>query len=369
MAKKLNKSGKRLVKKKGSDGRVRAYWTGRKQEAKSLKSQGPEGEKPGFLRRHGGKLLAGAALLGVAAMNRHKIAGAVGGARLGHAMSKSGGGGLAERAHAAFSGAKAGYMTHKGMDRADGIMGRMAFRGAGAVDQAHGMLGKARGALADRANQYRTGHGGALAGHMSNVLGGMALSHLGAKFGQTAGTALGSMAGPGGAAVGGMLGGHVGEWLANRHGAGHVQRAAQHIQERVQGNHVPNQAAVPINFGASSRPAPHAGPHAAMTPAAHRPAAPAPSATPHQAASHMAHTAPASQSRSFAQPVVGAGPMAHTAAPAQHLQSSRAAQQHMANATRDRERAEKAAHKERADTERARERAHRQMTGKRWWQR
>lgn len=302
MAKKLNKSGKRLVKKKGSDGRVRAYWTGRKKEdAKSLKSQGPEGEKPGFLRRHGGKLLAGAALLGVAAMNRHKIAGAVGGARLGHAMSKSGGGGLAERAHAAFSGAKAGYMTHKGMDRADGIMGRMAFRGAGAIDQAHSAVGH-------RLEQYRTQHGGALAGHMANQLGGMALSHLGARFGQTAGTALGSLAGPGGAAVGGLLGSHIGGWLADRHGSGHIQRAAQYVKERIQGNHVPNQQAVPVNFGSSplglpsGRPhtaVPHAGPQAALTPAAHTPASPPRNATPQQAADHAAYTAPASQTRSF----------------------------------------------------------------------
>ena len=315
MAKKLNKSGKKLVKQRGKDGRVRAYWVGRNEKPKSLKSQGPEGEKPGFLRRHGGKLLAGAALLGVAAMNRHKIAGAVGGARLGHGMAKEGGAGLAGRAHAAFQGAKAGYVTHEGMDRADGILGRMAFRGAGAVDHGLSLAGRARGALADRAQQYRTGHGGALAGHMTNVLGGMALSHLGARFGQTAGTALGSLAGPGGAAVGGMLGGHVGEWLANRHGAKHVQGAAQHVQERVQGNHVPNQQAVPVNFGSlpsparpsplgapSSRPhtaVPHAGPHASMTPAPHRPASPPRSATPHQAASHAAHTAPASQTRSF----------------------------------------------------------------------
>lgn len=335
MAKKLNKSGKKLVRQRGKDGRVRAYWVGRNEKPKSLRSQGP-GEEPGFLRKHGGKLLAGAALLGVAAMNRRKLPGALGG----HAQVWK------------------GSVAHQG-----------APAGAAPASKLSGLAHAAFGHAKDAVMAYRTQHGGGLAGHMSNVLGGMALSHLGAKFGQTAGTALGSMAGPGGAAVGGMLGGHVGEWLANRHGAGHVQRAAQHIQERVQGNYVPNQAAVPINFGASSRPAPHAGPHAAMTPAAHRPAAPAPSATPHQAASHMAHTAPASQSRSFAQPVVGAGPMAHTAAPAQHLQSSRAAQQHMANATRDRERAEKAARKERADTERARERAHRQMTGKRWWQR
>lgn len=315
MAKKLNKSGKKLVKQRGKDGRVRAYWVGRNEKPKSLKSQGPEGEKKGFLRRHGGKLLAGAALLGVAAMNRHKIAGAVGGARLGHGMAKEGGAGLAGRAHAAFQGAKAGYMNHKGMDRADGIMGRMAFRGAGAVDHGLSLAGRARASLGDRANQYRTGHGGALAGHMTNVLGGMALSHLGARFGQTAGTALGSLAGPGGAAVGGMLGGHVGEWLANRHGSKHVQGAAQRVQERVQGNHVPNQQAVPVNFGSLPSPTrpsplgaptrapnagvPHAGPHASMTPAPHRPARPPANATPHQAANHAAHTAPASRTRGF----------------------------------------------------------------------
>jgi hypothetical protein len=189
-----------------------------------------------------------------------------------------------------------------------------------------------------------------------------------------------------------MLGGHVGEWLANRHGAAHVQRAAQHVQERIQGNYVPNKQAVPINFGSLPGPnhasplgAPSSRPHTAvsrpsaqqahasamhtarrdsahldhlehmlgLTPAAHAPAAPSRSATPHQAASHAAHTAPASQTRSFSQP----------------LQSTRADAQHMANAMRDRERAESSARKERADTERARERAHRQMTGKRWWQR
>lgn len=388
MARSLNKSGKKLVKKKGKDGRVRAYWMGHKDEKKGgkLNSANPDGERPGFLRRHGGKLLAGAALLGVAALNRHKIAGAVGGARLGHGMASAGGAGLAGKAHAAFQGAKAGYRNHQGMDRADGMMGRMAFRGAGAIDQAHAAMGH-------RLQQYRSGHGGALMGHMTNVVGGMALSHLGAKFGQTAGTAIGSLAGPGGAAVGGWLGGHAGEWLANRHGAQHVQRAAGAVQERVQGNHVPNQQAVPVNFGSGASHAsplglPSGRPHTAvpqvanraqpnhalaaahrdsadldhlertlgLTPHAHTPSAPPRNATPHQAASHAAHTAPASQTRSFSNP----------AAP---LQSSRTNQQHMANAMRDRQNAERSAARAQADDQKARERAHRMMTGKRWWQR
>ena len=308
MARKLNKSGKQLKKIRGKDGRVRAYWTGKKKE---LHNEGP-GQKPGFLARHGGKLIAGAALVAGALAARHK-------------MGQAG----VWKGSIANQGAKTGI--------------------------GHSLMARAKDAVMN----YRRGHGGALIGHLTNMAGGAALSHMGARFGQTAGTAIGSMLGPGGAAIGGFLGGHAGEFLANRHGAQHLSRLASGIQQRIQGNHVPNQRAIPVDFG---------GPHRFMTPAPSgtntaRP--PNPAANPHAAASHAAHTHPASQARSFAQPVpahhpvIGAGPMQHTnhAAPAP-LQGGKAERQAYANAQRQ----------EREEAK-ARERAYRMMTGKRWWQR
>ena len=249
MARKLNKSGKQLKKIRGKDGRVRAYWTGKKKE---LHNEGP-GQKPGFLARHGGKLIAGAALVAGALAARHK-------------MGQAG----VWKGSIANQGAKTGI--------------------------GHSLMARAKDAVMN----YRRGHGGALIGHLTNMAGGAALSHMGAHFGQTAGTAIGSMLGPGGAAIGGFLGGHAGEWLANRHGSGHVARLASGIQQRIQGNHVPNQQAIPVDFG---------GPHRSMTPApagTHTARPPNPAANPHAAASHAAHTHPASQPRAFANPTVSA---------------------------------------------------------------
>jgi len=247
---KLNRSGKQLKKIRGKDGRVRAYWTGKGK--KELNNEGP-GHKPGFLARHGGKLLAGAALLGAAAL-MHK--------RMGQASVWKG-----------------------------SVANQSAKPGAG-----HALMARAKAAIVG----YKQGHGGALMGHLTQMAGGAALSHMGARFGQTAGTAIGSLLGPGGAAIGGFLGGHAGEFLANRHGASHVARLADYIQTRIQGNHVPNKAAVPVNFG---------GAHSQLTPPPGNTSvsrAPNPASNPHAAASHAAHTHPASQPRSFPNPTVSA---------------------------------------------------------------
>lgn len=303
---KLNKSGKRLKKIRGKDGRIRAYWTGRNK--KELHNDNM-GERPGFLARHGGKLLAGAALVGGALMARKRL-------------------GLGQ------AGVWKGSVAHQNRQVKPGL--------------AHNLMSRAK----DSVMAYRQGHAGALANHLTQMAGGAALSHLGARFGQTAGTAIGSMLGPGGAAIGGFLGGHAGEFLANRHGSGHVSRLASGIAARIQGNHVPNKPAVPVSFG---------GPHGHMTPPpgnSHALPAPSPAVSAHAAASHAAHTHPASQPRSFTQPVIGAGPMQHTNEARAPLQGGRAERQAMANAQRQ----EREEHK-------ARERAHRLMTGKRWWQR
>jgi hypothetical protein len=253
MVKRLNKSGKQLKKIRGKDGRVRAYWIGKKKE---LHNEGPD--RPGFLARHGGKLLAGAALAGGALLARKRLG-------LGQA--------------GVWKGSVANQTPQSGAKSGPG----------------HSLMARAKDAITG----YRQNHGGGLAGHLTSVAGGMALSHLGGRGGQAVGTALGGLLGPGGAAIGGMIGGHAGEWLASRHGSGHVARLAEAVGSRVQGNYVPNKQAVPVSFG---------GPHRAATPPAiNTRALPAPSAAnPHAAASHAAHTHPASQPRSFQNPTVSA---------------------------------------------------------------
>lgn len=254
MVKRLNKSGKQLKKIRGKDGRVRAYWIGKKKE---LHNEGPD--RPGFLARHGGRLLAGAALAGGALLARKRLG-------LGQA--------------GVWKGSVANQTPQSGAKSGPG----------------HSLMARAKDAITG----YRQNHGGGLAGHLTSVAGGMALSHLGGRGGQAVGTALGGLLGPGGAAIGGMIGGHAGEWLASRHGSGHVARLAEAVGSRVQGNHVPNKQAIPVDFG---------GPHRAATPpAANTRALPAPSAAtnPHAAASHAAHTHPASQPRAFQNPTVSA---------------------------------------------------------------
>jgi len=223
MAKPLNKSGKKLVKKKGKDGRVRAYWMGQKDTPKRVR-QGAAPEKQSFLQKHGGKLAAGAALLGVAALNRHKLAGAARGAGLAHNAIKHSGQkvGLKDHAHSMFRMAKVGFMSNRGMD---GIDKHMAKAGS--------HLRNARANAKNSVNNWRQGIGQQFAGHMTETLGSAAAEHLGARFGSVAGTAVGSMFGPAGAALGGFVGGHAGGFLGGRHAAPHIQKAARWAAQRM----------------------------------------------------------------------------------------------------------------------------------------
>lgn len=230
MAKTLNKSGKKLVKKKGKDGRVRAYWMGQKDTPKRMR-QGAAPEKQGFLQKHGGKLAAGAALLGVAALNRHKLAGALRGAGLAHNAIKNSGQavGLKDHAHSMFRMAKVGFMSNRGMDGIDKHMDR-----AGSLARsARGAMSGYRANAGQHVKNWRQGIGSQLAGHMTETLGGAAAEHLGSRFGSVAGTAVGSMFGPAGAALGGFVGGHAGGFLGGRHAAPHIQKAARWAAQRM----------------------------------------------------------------------------------------------------------------------------------------
>lgn len=221
MAKTLNKSGKRLVKQRTKDGRMRSYWVGQKAKPKGqLRSQG-QPEKPGFLRRHAGKLALGAALVGAAALNRHKLSGAARGAGLAHnAIQHSGEKvGLKDRASSMFRMAKTGYMSNRGMDRID----KHTDRFKGGIQRA-----------GQHATNYRKGVGADLAHHFASVGGEAAAGHIGSRFGQVAGTAIGGMfGGPAGAGIGGFLGGHAGGFLAGKHTSKHIARGAQALADRM----------------------------------------------------------------------------------------------------------------------------------------
>lgn len=184
----------------------------------------PQQQGPGFLRRHAGKLVAGAALLGVAALNRHKIAGALQGAKAGHQRSLDFGNktGSAATAHAMFQQAKRGWQANRGNDRAATAI----------ANAAHGAGQRVKGALPTRQGltDYRRKHGAALTSHLAQVGGEAAASHIGSRFGQVAGTAVGgALLGPAGAGIGGFLGGHAGGFLANRHTASHISRGAERL--------------------------------------------------------------------------------------------------------------------------------------------
>ena len=226
MAKTLNKSGKKLVKKKGKDGRVRAYWMGQKDTPKRMR-QGAAPEKQGFLQKHGGKLAAGAALLGVAALNRHGIAGAVDGAKRAHNVIQGSGlkVGMGDRAASMFRLAKVGFMARHHRDGSAKLIG--AARGL------PGALSGYRANAGQHVKNWRQGIGSQLAGHMTETLGGAAAEHLGSRFGSVAGTAVGSMFGPAGAALGGFVGGHAGGFLGGRHAAPHIQKAARWAAQRM----------------------------------------------------------------------------------------------------------------------------------------
>lgn len=221
MARPFNKSGKTAKKIRTKTG-LRTYWVqSNKKQGSRVRNAGPTAQqKPGFLRRNAGKLAVGAALLSAAALNRHKIAGAIGGARLGASMHKESGE-QTSRALAMFRGAKQGFLNHADQDRfVHGVHQRI-------------------GAGAEGANRWRKGVGAELTHHLASVGGEAAASHLGSRFGQVAGTTVGGLvAGPTGAALGGFLGGHAGNFLALRHGREHIEAGAMYAGHRMSGaNH------------------------------------------------------------------------------------------------------------------------------------
>lgn len=221
MARFFNKSGKQAKKIRTKTG-MRTYWVraAPKQKRAAGRPQAPQ--KPGFLRRNAGKIALGTALVGAALLNRHKLMGAARGISLAHNVQKHSGEKLSisERARGMMMGAKAGYLSNRGMDRIDHHADRFK---AGVH------------ARAQRAHEWRKTVGSDLAGHLTEQGGGAVASHVGSRFGQVAGSAIGSVAGPAGALVGGFLGGHAGEFLAHRHGGRHIRKAAAYAAHRVRG--------------------------------------------------------------------------------------------------------------------------------------
>lgn len=220
-----SRAGLRKVVKtvKGKKGIVRrSYWVKSGQQPKPGRralNQNAQPQKEGFLKRHAGKLALGAALLGAAALNRHKLAGAARGVGLSRNMHKHDSSGdtytHVERARHAFQMAKKGYESNRGMDRIDKHTQALAERTAGA-----------RGKMRD----WRRNHGSALAEHLTNAGGHAAVEHLGGRAGGMAGSAIGGLvAGPLGAQLGGFIGGHAGGFLANRHTSHHIVRAGQRL--------------------------------------------------------------------------------------------------------------------------------------------
>lgn len=215
-----SRAGLRKVVKtvKGKKGIVRrSYWVKSGQQPKPGRralNQNAQPQKEGFLRRHAGKLAVGAALLGAAALNRHKLAGAARGAGLAlnaHKHHELAGGAkhsLREKARDAFGMAKMGYESNRGMDRIDAHTANLG--------------GKAR--------DWRRGTGAALANHLTDVGGHAAAQHIGGRAGGMAGSAIGGLlAGPLGAQLGGFVGGHAGSFLANRHTSHHIIRSGERL--------------------------------------------------------------------------------------------------------------------------------------------
>lgn len=216
-----------------------------------VKSEVPQ--KKGFLRRHAGKLLAGAALAGLAYANRHKLAGAARGASLALNAHKHSGSNatMSTRAKDAFRMAKIGFANNRGMDIADGSLhrARMAFagtaghrlRGQRALASGQNALRNARANMPQtlnnaraKATEWRRSTGADLAHHMATQGGDVVASHVGSRFGQVAGTAVGGlMGGPGGAAVGAWAGQTAGAFLGSRHAAPHIARGAEWLANRM----------------------------------------------------------------------------------------------------------------------------------------
>lgn len=195
---------------KGKKGTVRrSYWVKSAQTRppgqRTLRQSQPS--KEGFLQRHAGKIAAGAALLGAAALHRHKLTGAVRSAQSSLGKTR---GGAVQRAQKAFSAAKRGYESQRGKDRIDALTKR----------------------LGPTAKAARRGVG-SLAGHLVSNAGAALANHAGSAAGSYAGSALGGMfGGPLGAHVGGIVGSHVGEWLSERHVNGRLQAAGARIEKR-----------------------------------------------------------------------------------------------------------------------------------------
>lgn len=214
-----NRAGLKKVTKtvRGKKGVVRrSYWVkanpNQKSGQRSLRQEGAP--KQGFLARHGGKLAVGAALLGAAALNRHKLMGAARGAGLALNAHKHSGQNtpLVERARDAFRMAKVGYGANRGMDRID----------------------KHTANISGRVRDWRRKTGSDLAAHLTGVGGHAALEYAGGRAGGAAGSAIGGvLAGPVGAQLGGFIGGHAGSFLATRHGSRHVISAAERLAQRM----------------------------------------------------------------------------------------------------------------------------------------
>jgi len=174
--------------------------------------------KQGFLRRHAGKLVAGAAIAGLALANRHKLTGA-GRNALSAWKGAAPGTKATDRARESFRMAKLGYSANRGMDKIDVHMRR---------------AGRATQGLRDKATTWRRTTGAGLAQHLGHVGGEAAAQHFGSRFGQVAGTSIGGMfGGPAGAAIGGFIGGHAGGFLAGKHSAPHIARGANWLAERI----------------------------------------------------------------------------------------------------------------------------------------
>ena len=196
---------------KGKKGTVRrSYWVRSAPSgpagARTLRrAQSPQRES--FLKRHAGKIAAGAALLGAAALHKHKLTGAAHGVQ--RSLSKTKGSAV-ERATKAFSAAKRGYESQRGKDRIDAFTKRLA----------PGVKSAKRASAS-------------LVGHLVSNAGSALANHAGSAAGSYAGSALGGMfGGPLGAHVGGIVGSHVGEWFSERHVNGRLQAAGAKIKKR-----------------------------------------------------------------------------------------------------------------------------------------
>lgn len=211
----MNRAGLKRVRKtvRGKRGSVqRTYWVKAnpaKPGMRRLKNAdaGPNGQRPGFLRRHAGKIAAVAGLAGAAYATSKvarghwggntAIAGAIRGASLAHHIRSGSGSTLSERAKGMFRMARAGYA----FNRAQHTPGRMSR------------------AVTD----WRRGVGSDLAQHLAESGGHAAAGHIGARVGGMVGGLLGP--------VGSFVGSQAGGFLASRYGGKHITRGAQRIAE------------------------------------------------------------------------------------------------------------------------------------------